>query len=342
MADKIYEYKDKENWFLGEWGGFNAISGLGNVCGDELYELSQQVAKLVASKYCGKCHGHGEDGCHKDEFNGYNVTVVKKSSDFQLIRFVVGMINEETNRHLEVQQRASAVVVTEGDQLLFVHLPEDGVAASDFFGKSSENAFGDTILIATRNEGKTKEFRKMFDQLGIKVENLNNHPELPEVEETGMTFEENARLKAETISKLTGKMVLADDSGLKVDVLGGLPGVWSARFSGPDATDESNNAKLLHELAMVFDMKDRSAQFHTTLVVAALDKESLVVEADWPGYIAMEAKGDNGFGYDPLFLVGETGRHAAELTADEKNEISHRGLAVKKLMEAFPVWKAEQ
>ena len=148
-----------------------------------------------------------------------------------------------------------------------------------------------------------------------------------------MTFEENARLKAETISKLTGKMVLADDSGLKVDVLGGLPGVWSARFSGPDATDESNNAKLLHELAMVFDMKDRSAQFHTTLVV---------VEADWPGYIAMEAKGDNGFGYDPLFLVGETGRHAAELTADEKNEISHRGLAVKKLMEAFPVWKAEQ
>ena len=93
---------------------------------------------------------------------------------------------------------------------------------------------------------------------------------------------------------------------------------------------------------MVFDMKDRSAQFHTTLVVAAPDKESLVVEADWPGYIAMEAKVDNGFGYDPLFLVGETGRHAAELTADEKNEISHRGLAVKKLMEALPVWKAEQ
>ena len=239
--------------------------------------MSQQVAKLVASKCCGKCHGHGEGGCHKDEFNGYNVTVVKKSSDFQLIRFVVGMINEETNRHLKVQQRAGSVVVTEDDQLLFVHLPEDGVAASAFFGESSENAFGDTILIATRNEGKTKEFR----------------------------------------------------------------GVWSARFSGPDATDESNNAKLLHELAMVFDMKDRSAQFHTTLVVAAPDKESLVVEADWPGYIAMEAKGDNGFGYDPLFLVGETGRHAAELTADEKNEISHRGLAVKKLMEAFPVWKAE-
>ena len=252
MTGKIYEYKDKENWFLGEWGGFNVISGLGNVSDDALFELSQKVAKLVAKKCCGNCHGD----CHKDDFNGYNVTVVKKSSDFQLIRFVVGMINEETDRKLEVQQRAGAVVVTEGEQLLFVHLPEDGVNATAFFGKSSDNAFGDTILIATRNEGKTKEFRKMFDQLGIKVENLNNHPELPEVEETGMTFEENARLKAETISKLTGKMVLADDSGLKVDVLGGLPGVWSARFSGPDATDESNNAKLLHELAMVFDRMD--------------------------------------------------------------------------------------
>ena len=88
-----------------------------------------------------------------------------------------------------------------------------------------------------------------------------------------MTFEENARLKAETISQLTGKMVLADDSGLKVDVLGGLPGVWSARFAGVGATDRENNAKLLHELAMVFELKDRSAQFHTTLVVASPNKE---------------------------------------------------------------------
>lgn len=338
MTDKIYEYKDAENWFLGEWGGFNAISGLGNVCDDAVYELSQQLAKLNTSKCCGNCHGD----CHSDDRNGYNVTVVKKSSDFQLIRFVADMINQETNRKLEVTQRAGAVIVTETEQLLLVHLPENGVEAAAFFGQTSEADFGDTILIATRNEGKTKEFRKMFEKIGIKVENLNDYLDLPEVEETGMTFEENARLKAETISKLTGKMVLADDSGLKVDALGGLPGVWSARFSGSDATDESNNAKLLHELAMVFDHKDRSAQFHTTLVVAAPDKDSLVVEADWPGYIAMEAKGDNGFGYDPLFMVGETGRHAAELTAEEKNNISHRGLAVKKLMEAFPVWQTKQ
>ena len=105
-------------------------------------------------------------------------------------------------------------------------------ALSDFFGSDNKSDFGDVLLIATRNEGKTKEFRKLFGKLGIKVENLNDYPDLPEVAETGMTFEENARLKAETISELTGKMVLSDDSGLQVDVLGGLPGVWSARFAG--------------------------------------------------------------------------------------------------------------
>ncbi|WP_285518469.1 non-canonical purine NTP pyrophosphatase, partial [Thermolongibacillus altinsuensis] len=93
------------------------------------------------------------------------------------------------------------------------------------------------------------------------------------------------------------------------------------RFSGPEATDLSNNAKLLHELAMVFEKKDRSAQFHTTLVVAAPGKDSLVVEADWLGYIATEPKGQEGFGYDPLFIVGESDKHAAELSAEEKNEI---------------------
>ena len=93
---------------------------------------------------------------------------------------------------------------------------------------------------------------------------------------------------------------------------------------------------------MVFDLKDRSAQFHTTLVVARPGKESLVVEADWPGYINFEPKGENGFGYDPLFLVGETGRAAAELTLEEKNTQSHRALAVKKLVEVFPSWQSKQ
>ena len=195
-------------------------------------------------------------------------------------------------------------------------------------------------MIATRNEGKTVEFRKLFEKLGYKVEHLNDYPDLPEVEEeTEPPLRKMRGLKAETISKLTGKMVLADDSGLQVDVLGGLPGVWSARFAGVGATDDENNIKLLHELAMVFDIKDRSAHFHTTLVVASPDRESLVVEADWPGYIAHEPKGENGFGYDPLFLVGETGKTSAELTMEEKNAQSHRAQAVKKLVEVFPAWQ---
>ena len=120
-----------------------------------------------------------------------------------------------------------------------------------------------------------------------------------------------------------------------------MPGVWSARFSGPDATDASNNAKLLHELAMVFEQKDRSAQFHCTLVMAAPGAKSLVVEADWEGYIATAPQGENGFGYDPLFLVGESGQTSAELSLEEKNKISHRAKALEKLVEAFPSWQEE-
>ncbi|MBM7635617.1 XTP/dITP diphosphohydrolase [Streptococcus saliviloxodontae] len=320
---KIYEVKTEENWFIGKWEGYGAIHGVG-ISNDENYF---KIARTL-------------DPLYSNDEDSYDVVVIKKNSDFALMSFIVDMINQEKGRQIEIRQHQGAVLFTEGDKLLVVHLPDGGVSSQDFFGDSGGTGFGDTILIATRNEGKTKEFRKMFGKLGITVENLNDYPDLPEVAETGMTFEENARLKAEIISALTGKMVLSDDSGLKVDVLGGLPGVWSARFSGPDATDDLNNAKLLHELAMVFDKENRSAQFHTCLVVAAPNKESLVVEADWEGYIGTELKGDNGFGYDPLFIVGEGTKTAAELSADEKNEISHRGLAMKKLMEVFPKWQA--
>ncbi|EHJ51809.1 nucleoside-triphosphate diphosphatase [Streptococcus macacae] len=322
MSDKIYEYKDDQDWYIGKWTDFNAVTAMASILeGDsELQLLKEELTALLAQ-----------------EEKGFAITVIKKTSDFRLISFAVDMIASETKRPLKVTQHQGAVLVSEKDKLLLVHLPKGGTGLTKFFGDRNQS-LGDTILIATHNEGKTKEFRQLFAQLGLKVENLNQYPDLPEVEETGLTFEENARLKAETIAKQTGKIVLADDSGLKVDILGGLPGVWSARFSGADATDQSNNAKLLHELAMVFDLKKRSAQFHTTLVAAKTGKESLVVEADWPGYIALEPRGENGFGYDPLFIVGETGKTSAELTAQEKNEISHRGQAVKKLMEAFPAW----
>lgn len=199
-----------------------------------------------------------------------------------------------------------------------------------------------SIIIATRNEGKLKEFQKMFAHLGYIITSLKDYPELPDIAETGMTFEENARLKAETIAKLTGQIVIGDDSGLCVDVLGGLPGIWSHRFAGADPTDEQNIAKLLHELASTeLAPERRKAHFHTTLVVAKQDKESLVVEADWNGSIATQIQGENGFGYDPIFLVGERGETAAQLSAEEKNERSHRGQAMKKLLKELPDWLKE-
>lgn len=267
---------------------------------------------------------------------GFQVHVIKYQSDFKLIRFVLDMANEILGRALVATQHKGAILITENDQLLWVKLPKAGLPLSDFM--TSSQSLGDKILIATRNEGKTKEFREFFHQLGYGVQNLNDFPDLPEVAETGMTFEENARLKAETIANLTGQIVLADDSGLKVDALGGLPGVWSARFYGPDATDDKNNLKLLHELSVVFEKEDRSAQFHCCLVLAKPGKESLVVEADWPGYIAYDLEGEHGFGYDPLFIVADSGKRAAQLTTEEKNQQSHRALALKKLLEVFPSW----
>ncbi|NQP54491.1 nucleoside-triphosphate diphosphatase [Streptococcus suis] len=324
MTEKIYEYRDEHNWFIGKWEGFNYLTCFGD---DQAYEEAQDhFHKLVK--------GLGIDDLQ--------VHVVKLTSHFHFLRFLVATINQQQGRALSIVQHQGSILVTENDKLLLVHLPKEGIEMATFFGQDKGLAdVGDTILIATKNEGKTREFRKFFERFGYQVENLNNYPDLPDVAETGMTFEENARLKAETIAELTGKMVLADDSGLKVDALGGLPGVWSARFSGPEATDERNNSKLLHELAMVFEIKDRSAQFHCTLVMAAPNRESLVVEADWDGYIGMERRGENGFGYDPLFLVGETGKTAAELSLEEKNQISHRAQALEKLVEAFPVWQEQ-
>ena len=320
MNQKIYEYKDALNWFLAEWGERSDYNEYSEVT-SEASELVDLVESLVGDTDLGF---------------PLNVTVVRYASILQFLTFLFQIVEETLGRKIEIVQRQGALLIVEGEQLLSVYLPKNGLPLADFLG---QEGLKDRLLIATRNEGKTKEFRHIFEQMGFEVENLNDYPDLPEVAETGMTFEENARLKAETISQLTGKMVLADDSGLMVDILGGLPGVWSARFAGVGATDLENNAKLLHELAMVFELKDRSAKFHTTLVVASPGKESLVVEADWPGYINFEPKGENGFGYDPLFLVGETGKTSAQLTLEEKNQQSHRALAVKKLVEVFPAWQ---
>lgn len=194
-----------------------------------------------------------------------------------------------------------------------------------------------TIVIATRNPGKAKEFTKIFAEKGYHVKTLLDYPELPDVEETGKTFEENARLKAETIAEILKQPVLADDSGLIVDALDGRPGIYSARFAGEPTNDAANNAKLLHELTGVPKEK-RTATFHCTLVFAAPDKESLVVEGEWSGEIGTIPRGDHGFGYDPLFFVPEEQQTAAELSDERKNEISHRGKAVAKLRDQWENW----
>ncbi|MGX7351544.1 ribonuclease PH [Enterococcus canis] len=191
------------------------------------------------------------------------------------------------------------------------------------------------IVIATRNPGKAREFHALFS--GYQVKTLLDFPEIPDVAETGTTFEANARLKAETIAQLLDRPVLADDSGLVVDALDGMPGVYSARFAGEEKSDAANNAKLLAELAEFPDAK-RSAHFHCTLVFAAPGKASLVVEANWPGEIANIPSGSDGFGYDPLFYVPAEGKTAAELTPERKNEISHRGQAIKKLQNQWQAW----
>ena len=318
MSKEIYEYKTDQDWFIAQLGGEYYLTYAFEK-EEEIYELLHPLQPFLGEL-------------------GLKLQVVRYASVYHLFRFLADIVNKEAGRSLEVVSRAGAILLLESGQLLHVALPQGGVPADAFLGGNSK----EKLLIATRNEGKTKEFRAMFEKLGYEVENLNDYPDLPEVAETGTTFEENARLKAETIAELTGQMVLADDSGLQVDILGGMPGVWSARFAGPEATDQQNYVKLLHELAMVFEKKDRRAAFHTTLVVAAPGRDSLVVEADWPGYIGFEPKGEHGFGYDPVFLVGESDRTSAELSLEEKNKVSHRALALQKLMEVFPSWQSEQ
>lgn len=196
---------------------------------------------------------------------------------------------------------------------------------------------GKTIVIATGNSGKAKEFQEMFGAAGYQVKTMKDFPELPDVEETGKTFEENARLKAETIAQILQQPVLADDSGLVVDALHGMPGIYSARFAGAQKSDAANNAKLLHELTEVPD-EARTAHFHCTLVFAVPHKDSLVVEADWNGKIGRIPRGENGFGYDPLFTPEGMDRTSAELTPAEKNRFSHRGQAIAKLKDQWQAW----
>lgn len=194
-----------------------------------------------------------------------------------------------------------------------------------------------TLLIATRNKGKAKEFEYLFSQNGFQVKTLLDYPEIPDVEETGNTFDENAILKAETIAEHFGTFVLADDSGLMVDALHGQPGIYSARYAGEEKNDAKNNAKLLNELYDISDAK-RTAKFHCSLALAKPGKKTLIVTGQVKGRIAGVPQGDNGFGYDPLFFLPELDRTMAQLSKEDKNQISHRAKAINELEKALDSW----
>lgn len=187
------------------------------------------------------------------------------------------------------------------------------------------------LVLATHNRGKVKELRDLLGELPVEILSLHDFPELGKIPETGMTFKENAGIKARTVYNHTKLPVIADDSGLEVDALNGAPGVYSARYAGDDATDEDNNRKLLKSLEGVPE-GSRKARFRSVICAVFGPEEEVYTEGICQGRIGYEPRGGNGFGYDPLFLVEpDYQRTMAELSLEEKNAISHRSRALRKL-----------
>ncbi len=186
------------------------------------------------------------------------------------------------------------------------------------------------MIVATRNRGKTREVREALKGSGLRISGLSDFSNVPEVEENGKTFVENALKKARYYSKYFGKVTLADDSGLEVDSLNGLPGIYSARYAGEKASTQENNQKLLREMEGV-PISKRGARFRCVIAVVAPDGRELLAEGSCKGRIGLREKGRRGFGYDPLFVLPNRGKTMAELSLEEKNRISHRGKALKKI-----------
>ncbi|MEK8131306.1 non-canonical purine NTP pyrophosphatase [Paenibacillus filicis] len=210
------------------------------------------------------------------------------------------------------------------------------------------------VVIATKNAGKVKEFEALFGAQGIVVRSLRDYPDIADIPEDGDTFAANALIKARAVAAILGAPVIADDSGLAVDRLGGAPGVYSARYAGEPCDDTANNRKLLEELRRLGPASTDSegeagpdrgaaggsgepvrlsgAQFICSIAfVDAEGKQIALVQGECPGEVLDGPRGAGGFGYDPLFYVPQLGRSMAELTMEEKNAISHRGQALRKL-----------
>jgi XTP/dITP diphosphohydrolase len=191
------------------------------------------------------------------------------------------------------------------------------------------------LVIASGNPGKLREFQFLLEPLGIEVL-TQSQLGIGEAEEPHVTFVENALAKARHVSRLSGLPALADDSGICVTALGGAPGVLSARYAGEPKSDQCNNDKLLREMQSV---TDRRAHYYCVLVLLhhADDPQPLIAEGEWHGEVAHQELGDGGFGYDPLFWLPSLNKMSAQLSRDEKHSISHRGKALRMLLEKLKV-----
>lgn len=188
------------------------------------------------------------------------------------------------------------------------------------------------LVLATTNRGKSREIRDFLKGFPVEIKDLNDFGPIPQAVEDGKDFEENAYKKASFTAKVLGLPTLADDSGLEVDALNGAPGVHSARYAGPDATDAENNAKLLDALSGV---ESRTARFHCVLSLAVPMGFALTYEAKCEGIILKEPRGEKGFGYDPLFYYPPLDKTFGEMTLEEKSRVSHRGKALAELKQEF-------
>ena len=191
------------------------------------------------------------------------------------------------------------------------------------------------LILASGNAGKLKEFSDLLAPLGWQVEPQSVY-QVAEAEETGLTFVENALIKARNAAQVTGCAALADDSGIEVDALKGAPGIYSARFAGPGSSDAENNARLLKELEGLPE-EERTARYWCVLTFLrfAEDPTPIIIQASWEGRVLTQPQGEGGFGYDPLFWLPDLNKTAAELSKEEKNRLSHRGRASQQLLEAL-------
>ena len=190
------------------------------------------------------------------------------------------------------------------------------------------------LIFATGNEHKMKEIREILADFPVEILSLKEAGIQADIDENGSSFEENAAIKAEAIERMTGAIVLADDSGLEIDALNGEPGIYSSRYLGEDTSYVKKNSVILERLKDVPEEK-RRARFVCAVAAAFPDGQTKVIRGTMEGIIGYEIKGENGFGYDPIFYLPQYGKYSAELSSDEKNAISHRGEALRRIREVL-------